>query len=645
MPATVADISKLKESIRQSFRKACLKRLEGQEADAIRILQEELPPKVREWKSVDENASGSIETLLADELARTESAHWVVRELEARQSLLVAKLELDLNALREKLSDGSRQAITVHEAHVLHGRTSQEISERLRSGLLEAFSSHTGNLQELPSKAELDLQIDQVRAGIKNGADGIVGKIATTEVIEELLRENVEPLETRIGARVESASVRVVSEIADKLQIAVANALESNKGALKDLPSKAELDQQIEKVRGGVQGAIEGIVARVVTTEIVEELLRARLLELSDKITRTVADESTVLRQGYTDAVARLGQLFAEELSGYEAREIRKWADRQSVWTRLQESSIKKSDLDAALWQAQNSIGDRIEGQLHSVDGLSAEVKNILEEKLQKLVTAEAFEERLMTSSTMLHDALSKSQQEAMGSLQGLLERRLTDATAQIYQRVSSLVSFADWERITRETNAKLSKEMASCISEGVGKIGEESARIIERLEASQSGRAQATMVQLQAIREAIDKQDKGSLQVSLLENLRAFSERIATMMIETSARQEQAAAAFQKDQTDAQTQTLGMLLSQQQNFLAAQEAVNGQIRKTLEEICARQASLENDLRSISASIDNRMRDQLHLHQAEMKALGHKLEEELSQAVGKRLKNMKITTE
>lgn len=531
MPTT--DVSQLKETIRQSFRKACLKRLEGHEADAVKILQEELPPKIKEWRNSDDCAPGEIEHLLSEELARTESSHWVVRETEARvrksmdslltttqaeamQSLMAAKVQLELKELKERLDGALGQMLTGQGAEALNGRMAQELSERLRAIVNEAMSSH-----------------------------------------------------------------------------AQQNTL------------------QVEGIKVALKGAFQ-------------ETVKANFQEI----------------------VAQAQKGFSEDLLGFENRENHRWADRQGSWARMFEGMLKKSELDAALWQAQNAIGERVEGKIRSLDGLSSDVKLLLEERLQKLVTAEAFEARLMASAGMINDSLSKAMQEAIGSLQATLERRLNDTTTPIHQRLSSLITFSDWERVTKDLNEKLvgqlrgeiadalemevSKLQAVLVKEQVASNEKLSVQLTGELAKSdnarastEAARAQALLEELQALRARMEAAEKNSLQVTLLENLRAFSERLASMMIESTEQQRAMLKVAQKEVAEAQTQTLGMMSVQQQNFMGGLQNDWEVLKKTVEDIRARQVVIE----------------------AEVSTLQRKLETSLAEVVGKKFKTMRVVTD
>lgn len=558
MPTT--DTAQLKETIRQSFRKACLKRLEGHEADAVKILQEELPPKIKEWKLSDDCAPGEIEGLLAEELARTESAHWVVKETETRvkrnlegvltgaqaeamQSIVAAKVQLELNALRDRIEASFSQILTTQGAEALNARSAQEMAERIRAVVGEAFTSH-----------------------------------------------------------------------AQKNTI------------------------QLEAIKVAIKGAL-----------------------------------SETLTGSFDEILSKAQQGFSEELVSYENRENHRWAERQSSWGRMLEGNLKKSDLDAALWQAQNAIGERVEGKIRSLDGLSNDVKLLLEERLQKLVTAEAFEARLMAGATMISDALGKAFQESAAGLQATVERRLNETTGPIYQRLSGLLTFSDWERLTREINDKTvskvnedladalelsssklqavigrqqndaneklagqlsaelqalesklnSEELTSAISANLNKFRENLDKVFADHTNTEAQRAQVLLAELQTIRAKMETAEKGGLQVTLLENLRAFSERLATMMIENTEQQKSLLKNMQKEFADQQTQSLGMMAVQQQNILGgiAHDWVG--MKKTIEEIRSHQVVME----------------------AEVNALQHRLESTLTDAVGKKLRTLKVVTE
>ena len=302
----VADSTQLRETIRQSFRKACLKRLEGHEAEAVKILQEELPPKIKEWKLTDDCRPGEMEALLAEELARTESAHWVVKEMDARlkknfdgvlsssqaeamQSMANAKLQMELGHFKERLEKTTSEILTVQGAEAIGSRISQELSERIRTMVTQAFETQKGTLQELPSKEELDKQLDEIRAGLGADLDGITKKVVTTEIVEELLRENLAAFNATLSERIRTI---------------VVESLDAQKGALEDLPSKDDLDKQLDDVRSGLGARMEGISKKVATTEIVEELLRSNFsafnTSFSDRI-RAIVLDAFVAHQGKSE--------------------------------------------------------------------------------------------------------------------------------------------------------------------------------------------------------------------------------------------------------------------------------------------------------------------------------------------------------
>ena len=350
-----------------------------------------------------------IEALLADELARTESSHWVVQTLEAKQTVWNAKHQLEISNLKTRLEATLNELITYSGAEALGGRVAQELGERVRAALMEVFEAQKDVVQNVPTKQELEMHIDGVKTG----------------VIEGFRRLTADYLET--------------------------------------IPAKLR--------------SLEG--------------------------------------------------------------------------------------------EAQKSA--------QATDVMLNEVKTILNAHLQKLVSAEAFEARLMAVGNMLHEANNKALQEATAHLQAVMEKRLSDTLGPLQQRMSSLITFQDWERVTREADQALTTQFGLQISEG-------QAALVTQQQNFLSG--------LQRDWELLNK----------------TQEEMRTRMNAQSA----------------------MLEEMKQEQSKAKEVV---------------ASVPQALQNFERSMENRLRDQAQLYQAEINALHRKMEASLAEAFAKRFKTRKVVAE
>lgn len=596
--------SKLKESIRQSFRKACLMRLDGKEADAVKILQEELPALIKEWHELDGCEPAEVEGLLAEELARTESAHWVVKELENRvkkgfegvltpsqaeamHTVLEAKHQLEIANLRAQVESSLAElkgrlektlgeVITYSGAEALGGRISQELSERLRATIAEAVAQQAEVLKRVPSKEDFEIQVDGIRAA----------------VIEASLKKA--DLET----------------------------------ALKDLPLRNEVQALLEQNRTLVEGRLQASEALALKKEDIQQLLGQAQSALE---ARLQANEATALKRddvqsllGQTQSAieGRLGHL--SELA--TKREMESLVDHARAG--IIEASVKKQDLESSLWQAQSAITDKLEGRLKALEAESeknsqainlmiAEVRTLLSEELQKLVSAEAFEARLMAATQMLHEAQSKEVQEATARVEAALERRLNETVGPVHQRVSSLITFADWERVNREASEKTLIQFDALQTQALGSLNTQQAQSLTNIATQQ----QNFLAGLQRDWELLNKnlEELKRRQVALEADLRGVA------VVVDDFRQEQAKTR------ENLSGTMAMMTEQ----LKAMDDASRQLKMTLPQA----------LQNFERQTETRLRDQAQLYQAELGALHVKLEAALTDAFGKKLKSLKVVAE
>jgi hypothetical protein len=471
---SVADLAQLKEDIRQSFRKACLKRLQGEEAAAVVILQNELPDKVRQWQSSADASAEELESLFADELARTENAYWIADQVQSRlsgvltkeqaeamQAVLTAQLQMGLSTIKERLQTTLGELITYQGAEALGGRVSQELAERITKVVGQTLAGYEKRLEQLPSIAAID-------------------------------------------------------------------------GLLARLPTKADTDKVFSVVIDGV-------------------------------------------RQEFAQGVA---------------------------------SQAKGVEMLATLQQ-------KLEAHLGAV---LTEVKVILNERLGRLVTAETFEGRLMSGVAMLHDAQHKAIQEATVVIQAALEKRLAETSAPIYQRVSSLLTFNDWERISREANEKLSAQLSAQLEGALDQMAEAMGKRQGELEGMVADRTEAAILRIQDMRTQLDAV-LAAQQSGASDGLKQASERIASLLIQSAEDQKGALRSFQKDLISQQTQSLGMLSVQQQNFLGGLQRDWDLLNKNMTELKSRQATLEGDLRAIAVVVDSLRQEQVKTRESVASAL------------------------
>lgn len=456
--------SKLKESIRQSFRKACIKRLEGQEGDAVKILQEELPAQIKQWHELEGTEPAEIEGLLAEELARTESAFWVVQATEERlkkgmQGLLTesqmegvlavwnAKHQMELNALKTKLEGTLSEVITYQGAEAMGGRIAQELAERVRAAVGEVFGQQREALKEVATKQELEIL-------------------------------------------------------------------------------------------------------------------------------------------------------------------------------------AKKSDVEAALWQAQNAIGERIDGKLKLLEGQAqqgaealevvlAEVKAILNARLQGIVSAEMFESRLMAATGMLQESQQKVLQETTAAIQTSVDRKLGETLTPIQQRIGSLMTFQDWERAEKESNQKMLWQASEQQAQMLAQLTERQGQALNGLSVQQQNFLNGLQRDWELLHKSLEelRRRQGSLETDL--------KAVATVVED-----------FRTEQVKTRESVTASLILMTDQLKAMDEA-NRQLK----------LSLPQALQSFERQTENRLRDQAQLYQAEVNALHRKLETGLTEAFAKKLKSLKIVSE
>lgn len=558
-------------------------RLDGKETEAVQILQEELPALIKEWHELEGCEPAEVEGLLAEELARTESAHWVVKELENRvkkgfegvltpsqaeamHTVLEAKHQLEIANLRAQVESSLAElkgrlektlgeVITYSGAEALGGRISQELSERLRATIAEAVAQQAEVLKRVPSKEDFEIQVDGIRA-------------AVTE------------------ATLKKADLEA---------------------SLKDLPLRRDVETLIEQTRSALDAAA----------------LKKE-------------DVQAMLGQTQSALEARLNDMNANALKRGEVQELlAPLSTRQEVQTLVDnaragiiEASVKKQDLESSLWQAQNAITDKLEGRLKALEAESeknsqainlmiAEVRTLMSEELQKLVSAEAFEARLMAATQMLHEAQSKEVQEATARVEATLEKRLNETVGPVHQRVSSLITFADWERVSKEASEKTLIQFDALQTQALGSLNTQQAQSLSNIATAQ----QNFLAGLQRDWELLNKnlEELKRRQVALEADLRGVA------VVVDDFRQEQAKTR------ENLSSTMAMMTEQ----LKAMDDASRQLKMTLPQA----------LQNFERQTETRLRDQAQLYQAELGALHVKLEAALTDAFGKKLKSLKVVAE
>ncbi len=551
---SVVDAAQLKENLRQSFRKACLKRLEGQEAEAVKILQEELPPKVKAWQERDECRPGDIEALFSEELARTESSAWLAGEVERRlsrkvqellagqtssssedvglltreqaeamQAVLAAKLQLELETIRKRLDANLGELLTIQSAEALGGRISQTLSEGVRAAVTDAFSSTQNGRQKVDVAAQFDD-------------------------------------------------------------------------------------------------------------------LRVRLSEISEKVPT--------------------GTSVASELAALEKREMIRWADRQGSWSKALDGLLRREDMEAALWQAQNAISERIENKTRNMDTLSAEMKSILASKLEKVVTAETFESRLMASVAMLHDAFVKALQDTQNNLSVSLEKRISESSAPIYQKVSSLITFADWERVQREANERFASQLSAQIEEDISQVGEGLGARQGTMEAALSDRMEALLQRLQDFACNVGA-SQATLQKALVLKVeeiktayeqksaaaatdqKSAAEKLVSTICEAFEEQRRAALNANRDFSQAQAQALGMISVQQQNLIVGVRHDLEELTKAVNALAEQRKEIDEASRQMKQIVPQLLQNFERLFNERSR----ELETNLTEAFAKRLKTLRVVAD
>jgi hypothetical protein len=123
------------------------------------------------------------------------------------------------------------------------------------------------------------------------------------------------------------------------------------------------------------------------------------------------------------------------------------------------------------------------EQQQSALTQLTESLNTRLEEVLDRLVSAESFEGRLMSSTNMLYEAQNKAITDAVASIRATLETTLTGATSPITQRLGSVMTLPDWERLTRETDQKVAQAVATAVDESLQPIRTELAEIRSTLD------------------------------------------------------------------------------------------------------------------------------------------------------------------
>jgi hypothetical protein len=416
--------------------------------------------------------------------------------------------------------------------------------------------------------------------------------------------------------------------------------------------TQAKLQMDINAVKTRLEAA----VAEMLTVEKAEALNSRVNQDIGERVRAVV---TKVLEKHATALTQAIGKdEFNTQMEALRATLKKELAE---VAPKGLENILKKSELEAALWQVQTVFGER----------------------MQKLVSAEAFEARLMTSSNMLCEAQAKAIQDAVAAIQTTLEKRLSETTTPIYQRVSSLITFNDWERVSRETSEQLLKTLTQQVGSGVEsaldglqKKQNENSAVLHR-------HAEAAVTKIEGLRAYVETVS-GNSTAMMNEGLKNIGERLALLMIETAEKQKLAVQTFQKETIAQQTQTLGALSVQQQNFMSGLQRDWELLNKTMGELKGRCEAIEKQNESLSAVVKSvsgamtmvveqlksfeetnkqlrnnlpqvlqtfeqqmhsRLREQAQLYQAELSAFEHKMEAGVAEVISKKLKTLKLTAE
>ncbi len=573
-------------------------RLDGKEAEAVQILQEELPTQIKEWHEMENCEPAEVEALLADELARTESAFWVVKELEGRvkknfdgvlkqsdaeamHAVLEAKHQLEINNLKTQLE------ASLAEVRTQMGTGLGDTQAQLSNSLSETRSQLGDSLNETKALIETDV------SGMKSYLEKTLGDVRTR--LETTLGELI----TYSGA--EAMGGRISQELSERVRGTITEMFAHQQEILNRVPSKKDFEVQVDGIR----------------TAVVEASLKKEDLEIALEQNKRAMDSEANERAQAVQAI--ISQLPTK-------REVDAAID--AARNAVVETSLKKHDLEAALWQTQSALGDRLEGRLKALEGetektaqalemMLTEMRNLLAEQLQKLVSAEAFEARLMAVSTMLHEAHNREIQEAVVQLQNSLETRLSETVGPVHQRVSSLITFADWERVSKEATEKTLIQFEGLQAQALGALAAQQNQSLANITTAQ----QNFQTGLQRDWELLNKnlEELKRRQVTLEADLRGVA------VVVDDFRQEQAKTR------ESMASALALMTEQ----MKAMDEANRQLKMTLPQA----------LQTFERQTETRLRDHAQLYQAEINALHKKLEMGLTEAFSKKLKTLKVVTE
>jgi len=671
--------SELKETIRQSFKKACLLRLEGKETQAVQILQEELPVFIKKWQTAGDVTAQQIEDFFAAELARTENSHWIVTKLlqrmqpqfeslqsatqaEAMQNLLNAKMQLGFDSLKERLQKITGELLTYQGAEALGSRVSQELSTRVKNAVAESLNQIESSIAKFVTQESLADQVATLKVSLSDQIRALVDSHTTPETIAQIVREQIAQHDANVSAlasKIDDLKENTGEAISQRTQEGVASEI-------------AALEQRQAQQMGGLKAAVSEVVAQQIDKQlqaIAEQTQEIAQLDqktsaLGEQVGSQIAQSSAAL----TDTVERiLGESFdqlakREDFRGVLSKEALETALNQSQTLLLQNLENQK-----------RQMAELVNTRMSRVDSSFTDLKVALVKRMEGMVSAETFEGRLMATANMMAEAQSKALAETAEGLASLLDKRLAESTGPIYQRISSVLTVSDWERMTRELNEKFLGRIEGSVATRIEETFKQHNDAAAEMAATLTHNMKQAQGQLSELSSGIDSQ-LSSIKGALDDSSKVVAERLATLYIENAQQQTDMLNDLQKTLSDNQSHAIGSLTASQQSFMASVRKENEQLAVTIGHMAARQEAIEQaqdqiaatlkafdkqmqnmattfaqvqsaipqTLQGLEKSMQARLADAATANQAQIATMADRLEKGINEGMSKRLENIRL---